>query len=98
MSLLVAHGDARVAAAVGGCVCLGPGDDDDDDDEVPIGDPPDDDDGDDQDDEDDDDEEPMQVRRCASPHRQRPRIAAQCRPGGRPRGAVPVVRYPIPDL
>jgi len=87
-----AHGDASVAAVRSRYLWLGPGDDDDDD-PLPIGDPPDDDVGDDQDDddEDDDDEEPMQVRRCASPHRQRARITAQCRPDDRSRAAVPVV-------
>ncbi|HET8874880.1 MAG TPA: hypothetical protein VFO53_01010 [Casimicrobiaceae bacterium] len=98
--MLAAHGDAFVAETLGRCLGLGPGDDDDDDDPVPIGDPPDDDEGDDQDDddEDEDDEEPMQVRRCASPYRQRARITAQCRPDDRSRAAVPVARYPIPDL
>jgi hypothetical protein len=87
-----AHGDAFVAAVRSRRLWLGPGDDDDDD-PLPIGDPPDDDVGDDQDDddEDDDDEEPMQVRRCASPHRQGARITAQCRPDDRSRAAVPVV-------
>jgi hypothetical protein len=87
-----AHGDACVAAVRSRYPWLGPGDDDDDD-PLPIGDPPDDDvgDGQDDDDEDDDDEEPMQVRRCASPHRQRARITAQCRPDDRSRAAVPVV-------
>ena len=90
-----AHGDASVAAVRSRCLWLGPGDDDDDD-PLPIGDPPDDDDGDDQDDEDeDDDEEPMQVGRCASPHRQRARIAAQCRPDDRPARRGP--GCPIPD-
>jgi hypothetical protein len=93
----LAHGDASVAAFSCHWLRLGPGDDDDDE-ETPIGDPPDDDDGDDRDDDDDDDdededddEEPMQLRRCASPHRQRARIAAQCRPDDHPRGAVLVV-------
>jgi hypothetical protein len=91
MNRLAAHGDAPVAAFLCDWLGLGPGDDDDE--ETPIGDPPDDDDGDDDDDDDDedDDEEPMQLRRCASPHRQRARIAAQCRPDNHPRGAVPVV-------
>jgi hypothetical protein len=97
MILPAAHGDAFVAAVLGHCVAPGPGPgDDDDDDAVPIGDPPDDDEGDDRDDDDeeddDDDDEPMQARHCASPHRQRARIAAQCRPGERPRAALPVAR------
>jgi len=92
MNRLAAHGDASVAAVLCHWLGLGPGDDDDDE-ETPIGDPPDDDgdDRDDDDDDEDDDEEPMQVRRCASPHRQRARIAAQWRPDDHPRGAVPVV-------
>jgi hypothetical protein len=98
MTLPAAHSDAFVATVPGHRVAAGPGDGDDDD-PVPIGDPPDDDVGDDQDDDDEeDDDEPMQARRCASPHRQRARIAAQCRPGERPRGALPVARYPIPEL
>jgi hypothetical protein len=93
MNRPAAHGDASVAAFPCRWLRFGPGDDDDDD-ETPIGDPPDDDDSDDRDDDDDDeddDEEPMQLRRCASRHRQCARIAAQWRPDDRPRGAVLVV-------
>jgi hypothetical protein len=90
MTRLAAHGDASVAAFPCHLLRLGPGDDDDDE-ETPIGDPPDDGDDRDDDDEDEDDEEPMQLRRCASRHRQCARIAAQWRPGDPPRGAVLVV-------